>query len=196
MVKIAFTLPGGIRLEDTIAFKCYKKLSCIPYIVSYGASIAHVRNTAVNENDSHKIFQKDFSFDKILFIDYDIEFTGEDVSKIFSYDHWVIGGAYKCSEYCYTAGPWMGIPGNVSHAGINTTGIHKVDWIGTGFLCIDRKVFETIQYPWFEGILIETADEAVETSEDIGLMLKLRKYNIPAFCDFDVVLKHHKVGLL
>jgi len=195
-IKIAFTTPNGFNIKDTIAWHCYETLNIpdLGYVVSSGCNIAHVRNYSVNEQDCCKLFQKNFNFDYLLSIDCDIEYTQDDVEKIIGYNLPVCGGSYKVDKKNYAAGPWNSLPGNCSYATGTIHGLQKVDWTGAGFMCIRRDVFERVAYPWFEGVLIETADAAVETSEEIGLMYKLRRYDIPVYCDFDIKLKHHKSG--
>ena len=80
----------------------------------------------------------------ILFVDADIGFSAEDVARISSHGWAVVGGMYPLKnqnpvvQWCGNALP-EGQPGNPEAM---AAGLLPVKYIGTGFLCIARHVFE------------------------------------------------------
>ncbi len=83
----------------------------------------------------------------LLMIDCDLIFAPHHVARIVSHNVDVVGGFYPKKQ----EGPleWVinTYPGPVSK---RSDGLHKVAYIGTGFLCIRRRVFEKMieAYPW------------------------------------------------
>ena len=82
----------------------------------------------------------------LLFIDCDLIFSTEHIERIVSHAEDVVGGFYAKKQ----EGPleWVinTFPG---HVGKRTDGLHKVAYIGTGFICIRRNVIERMieRYP-------------------------------------------------
>ena len=81
-------------------------------------------------------------YDRMLFIDADIEFSGEDIAKLWNLDVDVAVGAYPMKRIdCPVAG-W------VNGELIDTAkmdGPTEVDFAGTGFMMIKRRVFKSFQ---------------------------------------------------
>ena len=80
----------------------------------------------------------------LFFIDADIGWKPEDFIAVLLHDREVVGGVYrmKCDEPRYTL--------NLSKMTINIeNGLAEAERIGTGFLCIQRSVFEKMmaEYP-------------------------------------------------
>ena len=77
----------------------------------------------------------------ILFVDADISFTPADVARISSHDEAVVGGLYPLKQLS----PEVAWCGNGLEAGefeVRPDGLSQVKYIGTGFLCVRRDVFE------------------------------------------------------
>ena len=78
----------------------------------------------------------------ILFCDTDIGFTPEQVDRITSHDVGVVGGLYPLKElspipkWCSNAHP--------TKPPVRADGLLQVSYIGTGFMCVRRDVFEKI----------------------------------------------------
>ena len=78
----------------------------------------------------------------ILFVDSDIGFTPQDVANITSHHVSVVGGLYPLKSLT-PAVQWCGngLQGGDSPVDA-TNGLSEVKYIGTGFLCVAREVFE------------------------------------------------------
>ena len=87
-------------------------------------------------------------FKKLLFIDADIEFFAEDVAKLWNLDAPVCAGVYAMKRKDAPLSAWRdGKLLNLSECPKEPFG---VDFAGTGFMMIDRSVFERMKKEWPE----------------------------------------------
>ena len=206
ILKIVITLPNGIAKENTDAWRC---ISVLPPVIagyevrpiaSYGASIQNVRNFGVNETGCNECWQNDFNFDALLFWDYDISATAEDVERLLSSGKEIVGGLYmRRNGYQYEAGchgPIKGLAREKLLIGQERRGLVPVDYVGAGFLLVRAEIFRRLPYPWFESQHIEWQEEgvwhAVPGNEDVGFCMLAQKNGFPIFVDTDCILKHSK----
>lgn len=75
----------------------------------------------------------------LLFIDCDLIFSAEQIKRILSHDVDVVGGFYPKKQQGKLE--WV-INTFPEPTLARTDGLHKVAYIGTGFICIKRRVFE------------------------------------------------------
>lgn len=98
----------------------------------HGDGVARTRNNLTDD-----FLKSDCTH--MLQIDCDLIFSPHHVARILSHDQDVVGGFYPKKQ----EGPleWVinTFPGPVEK---RTDGLHKVAYIGTGFICIKRRVFE------------------------------------------------------
>jgi len=80
--------------------------------------------------------------DKMLFIDSDLVFTPDDVMRIAHHDVPLVGGVYPLKQEGEVQWCVNGFPGRQSRA--NEYGLQEVRYVGTGFMCIARSVFEEL----------------------------------------------------
>jgi hypothetical protein len=73
-------------------------------------------------------------------------------------------------------------------------GLHKVDFVGAGFLLVKSHVFGKMTYPWFHEAIIHYKKNgqkrAQYAGDDIGFCLNAKKHNIPIWVDLDCVVTH------
>ena len=112
-------------------------------------------------------------YDKILFIDYDVEYTTDDVRRILEHNEDIVSGLYqlkndvngKLSETCH-AGLWNLEKGIVNHRyKWVDQGVKQVNWVGAGFLCIKASTLEKMPYPWFRHTIIEVEKQGYTMSK-------------------------------
>jgi len=196
---IAFVLPNSVDYKSTPAWACYTKAqSQYPdHIVCQSADLFRNRNNCVNRGESCKVHQDKIPFDKILFIDQDIEFEPEHIQRICSSPYPIVGGAYIRKDFpdTYHAGFWNDIPGRIGkyiHA--PSHGTFVVDAVGTGFLAIESRVFKDLPFPWFRNPLISWEEEGIfcqdQVSEDYGFCMQVRRYGYDVWLDADCKVRH------
>ena len=159
--------------------------------------LVHQALEAVNPRNGKK-------FGKLLFIDADMGCNADQIMRIISHPHPVIGGKYPLKSN--RAGwVWQPIPG----VGTDKRGVQSVAGIGTGFKCFDLEVFEAYQQaypelsyvcndldPRFAGkkMHLYFREDIVEGSrmpEDYYFDYRVQKMGIPVSCDTTIKLGHY-----
>jgi hypothetical protein len=207
IVKIGFTVPNGIAVEDTIAWKSFQKITKqgttgdiqLSYTTASGCCIGINRNLCVNEGRSLAKIQKEFNFDFMLYVDFDIEFTFRDILRIVSHNKPIMSGSYRRKEdpRIIHAGYWKDSIVGLADFGFSSEekGIKSVDWLGGGFLLISKEVFCKMEYPYFRYLVIEYMKNgelcAEDTTEDFGFCINAVKAGFELLVDCDCVVKHH-----
>lgn len=151
------------------------------------------RNLLISKSQVKK--QKEFGdFDYFLFVDSDISFCLKDVLTLLDRKKDIISAAYirRDRPQFFQAGMWdEKILGNIKiHFKKDSTGFHKVDYVGAGFLLVKTEVFAKIESPWFRRALVEKEGCQAETGEDYGFCLQLNKAGIDIWVDCDTRVKH------
>lgn len=198
IIRIVLTLPNGIDEENTVAFQCINNLEDtdeyhFEYYPVIGASVGKNRNFGITEG-IQLIKQTRFNFDSLLFVDYDIQFTQENVLQLLDKKKFIISGLYelksdKNKAVCGSWGVKEGIIGN--NIDYNDMGLkNKIDWCGAGFLLINSYVFKNMEYPYFTHEKIEYQNCRMETSEDLGFAINLKKFGFSIWVDCDCKVKH------
>lgn len=80
----------------------------------------------------------------LLFIDCDLIFSAEQVARIVSHDVPLVGGLYPKKQ----EGPVEWVLNSFPATEPDDNGLHPVRYIGTGFMCIQREVFERMIIRW------------------------------------------------
>jgi hypothetical protein len=165
-------------------------------------------------------FAMEFNYDKLLFIDADIGFTGEDVKKLILQDKPVVGGTYATKKLPprlnFNPLPehdLKDIPNFQSFEGMKKLyekygvggGLLEVMHVPTGFLCIDVNVLRELEkyVPSYSGIgygsdQFERIPEFFPVrikdgrfeSEDWAFCSLCREHGIKIYLDTEVVVSH------
>lgn len=163
----------------------------IPYDIVTGSDSAVHRNRYYL---TQTFMESDWSH--MMFIDADIEFTSDDVAKLWNMNADVAVGVYRLKKEgseiaAHTGGKLMRLGGDA--------GVIPVDYAGTGFMLIHRRVFEHIEH---ELPLIDTelgkmrkwwgfdVVDGVELPEDYSFCERVRRNGMQVMMDTSVVLTH------
>lgn len=194
MIKIC------IPFYKEITAECRESIESLPkdtYTVTMrqGTFIAEVRNALINGRESSALWQKiNGDFSHILFVDSDIQFTEKNIDLLVNRKLPIIGGAYKAKGKDGMCAGKFADDGNVIFARPETTGVHRVDWVGAGFLLVRVEAFSLLPYPWFRHEYIRSIKNGIElqaqTSEDIGFCINAQRHGLFTFCDFDCIVNH------
>jgi len=198
ILKIVLTLPHNIDKMNTPAWHCIEQLPetiagyKIRAIASYSANIADARNHGVNESDNTAKAQNDFNFDKLLFVDYDIEFTAANIALLLAEPYMIIGGIYKRRN-----GQWETLPRNIDVTGSPII----VDSVGAGFLLVDRIVFLQMPFPWFwfdrrAWTDNNNIEHCVPGAEDVTFCTEAAKHGFIIYAHTGCIVKHIKGGCM
>ena len=152
------------------------------------------------ENDwkTREVGAGQFTYDKIFWIDSDIEWEVEQFQKLWESDLEIVGGLYQthpdrtvaCSMF-----DEVGMPRKVRE--VDFFMMDKpvaVYGIGFGFVAIKSGVFEKCDRPWFliEHIKWPDLDFLTNIGEDYSFCINARRNGILTYVDPTVRVKHHK----
>lgn len=160
------------------------------------------------------------NFNKMLFIDADIGFTGDDVKKIVLHDKQVVGGTYPVKKVPprlnFNALPDHDVSDIPDYRSLNGMkklyekygvgkGLLEVKHVPTGFLCVDVKVFRELakyvpsysglgyraeQYEHIPELFPVRVKDGILESEDWSFCTLCREHGIKVHLDTEVVLTH------
>ena len=139
-------------------------------------------------------------FQALFFIDSDISFDAEDVAKVWNLQERgkVTVGVYRMKKEDSEYAAWH--DGRLVTDLSSLPGVVDVDYAGTGFMCIDRTVFEEFQEAYPERSYEDTETsfcyfdprvEGVYLSEDYAFCKDYRAIGGGILMDTSVRLKHH-----
>ena len=110
--------------------------------------ISHQFYTLTNESAVHRARNQcakaflSTDYERLMFIDSDIEFNAEDVGKLWGMDADIAVGAYSMKKMGAKKAAW--INGALVDDLSDYSGCIEVDYAGTGFMMIKRKVFDVM----------------------------------------------------
>lgn len=139
------------------------------FMTEYSSHVADAREktlggTGFNNKSQRKPGDGQFTYDKIFWIDSDIEWEPEDFFRLLKSEKQVISGVYQMESEEVTVYPVpLGSP------------LHKKDilkmkvpfttrGVGFGFLAVASGVFERLERPWFSSTYVMVKDE--QTGDD------------------------------
>jgi hypothetical protein len=190
-------------LVKTIAFFSEKNLT-VGFVSRQSSFVATAReltatNTSTHNYETDQIGSGEFTYDKIFWIDSDIEWTVEDFWKLYSSDLDIVSGLYVLDPAGTVA---VHIP---NKNGVPTR-VNKVEFImhdepvevggvGFGFVVMKSGVFENIPRPWFLIGKVQWSPDSemrVNVGEDYSWCGRAQQSGFKIFVDPTVKLKHHK----
>lgn len=141
-----------------------------------------------------------YTYDRILWIDSDIEWEPEDVFQLFSNDVDVVSGCYMLTNGEVTAYPKVLRGGMTKEQIMAKKKPFTVRGVGFGFLAVKQGVFEKIKRPWFSQIDVEVQNEETGEieykfplmGEDLSWCEKVHRMGIDIWVDPLVRVNHHK----
>jgi len=162
--------------------------------------VQRARNNAVTT------FLNDTTYDRLLFIDSDIQFEPEDVQKLWNLDVDVAVGAYPMKRIDVPTCGW--VDGQLIDLD-QLSGPTEVDYAGTGFMMIKRQVFNDMRSEYPNRIHSEgkpgenvlehrvsfsyfdpRVEEGVYMSEDYAFCEDFRKMSGKVILEPSIRLKH------
>jgi hypothetical protein len=159
-------------------------------------TLRHARERVINDRnddqfDSEVPFSGKFTYNKIMWIDSDIQWEPEDVLTLYRSERDIVTGAYMQTNgtvaisFDEVSSPYPHqIP--VSRESIVTS-------CGFGFICIKQGVFEQLPRPWFDNFLFnKDGTVASYATEDSAWCAKARSFGFKIWFDPSVRVIHNK----
>jgi hypothetical protein len=190
-------------LIETTAFLSSKNISW-KFLNHYSSLVAVAREMTLNDSqpDSQYVGNGQYTYDKIFWIDSDIQWEVEDFLKILSHDKDVISGVYpvvfKNKAAILKEKTFNFDLMSPAHFESNLTEPERIWACGMGFMCMRSGIVESIEKPWFWHPYIEMNDadgniiNRRNPSEDIAFCEKINQAGFEIWMDPTVKLKHFK----
>ncbi len=158
-----------------------------------------IAGTKVNSLLENRPFEGNLTYDKLLWIDSDIEFYPEDVVKLYKSEKDIVCGGYLQAN------------GEVMAYETIKKGPYKIEEVermrdlveieaaGFGFMCVKQGVFESMSRPWFQSsVTTVKLDNGLDYTfnmigEDISWCQRVRDLGYTIWFDPSVKLNHHKM---
>lgn len=204
---ILFTLPiyeGNIKpafMQSLMALQQSLILGRLPHDFMYLTNESLIQRA--RNNCAARFLESDYSH--MMFIDSDIEFTADDVAKLWSHafdGHDLVCGLYRMKKQGAAYAAWV----NGSLIEEPEGGLIEVDYAGTGFMLISRKCLEKMiekygdvtehdaggftAWNLFGTGVRDNGDGPYFVSEDYDFCQKWRECGGKVMMDTDVRLKH------
>jgi hypothetical protein len=172
------------------------------FSTGYSSHVADAREVTLSGSKQNNLkdsrpFSGNMTYDKILWIDSDIEFLPEDIYKLYKSDKDIVTGAYLLANGQVVAYPTMRKDLNIDDVKKMREDL-EIEAAGFGFICFKSGVFETLSRPWFQSATVtEEFNEEKFTfaiiGEDISLCLRAKEKGFKIYLDPSVRLNHHKM---
>lgn len=169
----------------------------------YSSHVADAREIVLSGTRQNNIwqtrpFEGNLTYDKLLWIDSDIEFIPEDVLKLYESDKDIICGGYLMANGAVVVYPTLDHQLSIQEVE-KMRDIIEVEGAGFGFMCVKAGVFESLSRPWFQSATTTIKDEKDEDysfpmiGEDMSWCHRARENGYKIYFDPSVKVNHHKM---
>lgn len=177
----------------------FKWLNGQSSLVHHARELAIGGDQTLDPNDKGPMHDK-VSYNKIFWIDSDIEWSTKDFFKLYNSDLEIVSGAYIIGNGIGTSvysEKYNGVNGIPKDVVLGLKEPIEVMTIGFGFVCIKNGVFEKIERPWFSHFAQEIKNIRGEklmasVGEDVSWCIRAHNANIPIHFDPEVLVNHVK----
>lgn len=193
-----------ISLTETLA-ECHKRGISYKFLNAKGSLVHNTRESALtgsmnlNPNDKGPL-NDTITYNKMFWIDSDIEWTVKDFFKLYDTDLDVVSGAYLLADGVTTTVCGLDNAGSMSKRDIRKLkGLTKIQSLGFGFVCVKSGVFEKIPRPWFALLTQEIKNDRgeklhISLGEDISWCIKVLQTGFDIWFDPEVLVTHIKTN--
>lgn len=155
-------------------------------------------NTYVHNWQTREVGSGEFTYDKIFWIDSDIEWTPEDFERLWRSDLDIVSGLYQTNPNGTVAVHFPDSEGRPTKVNKVEFLLHdepvEVGGVGFGFVAMKRGVFETMERPWFliNRVKWDDVDFYTNVGEDYSWCANAQRAGYKIWVDPQVKVLHHK----
>lgn len=180
---IAICIPHTGTIKTKTVFSLIRMLKNFPLeyrFLEVEGSVLHINR--------ERLVQKaiELGATHILFVDSDMIFPENALSKLLSHDKDIIGTTY------HTKGLEKIVTHKIQDKEISINEWHgellKCTGVGTGFIFIKTEVFKKLKQPWFFWESNEKGE--LVTGEDVWFCRKAREAGYDIWCDISITMGH------
>jgi hypothetical protein len=185
--------------------ECANRGISFRFLNGQSSLVHHARELTISGGDGNTLHPDDkgpmgglVTYNKIIWIDSDIEWTPEQFFKLYDSEFEVVSGAYLLADGQTTTVHAWGTPGGIPKNQIlGMTEPVKVQSIGFGFVAMRLGVFERMSRPWFAHMIQGVQNSRGETlpdalGEDISWCIRAYQAGIDIMFDPEVLVTHIK----
>lgn len=169
----------------------------------YSSFVPSARELTATDTYSHdwgtrEVGAGKFTYDKIFWIDSDIQWTVEDFIKIFTSPLEIVSGLYQTSPDGIVAVNFPDDQGRPTKVNKIEFLLHdepvKVGGVGFGFVAMKQGVFEKMERPWFliNRVKWDEVDFHTNVGEDYSWCASAQRAGFDIWVDPQVKVLHHK----
>lgn len=186
--------------------ECSKRGLSYKWLNAYSSLVHHARELTAGGVEGQELNPNSVgplndlaTYNKIFWIDSDIEWTPEQFFKLYDSELEVVSGAYLLADGKTTTVHAWGSPGGIPKEDIlKMNEVTRVQSIGFGFVAIAAGVFERMQRPWFahlpQTITNDRNEQLVDSlGEDISWCVRAYNAGIDIYFDPSVLVTHLKM---
>lgn len=175
------------------------------FMNEYSSHVADARErtlggTAFNDRRQQKPGNGEWTYDKLFWIDSDIEWEPEDFFRLMQSDKQVISGCYMLEDETVTVYDEPMGPAMHKNDILKLKFPFKCAGVGFGFLAVRSGVFERMERPWFGSTWVDVKNEITGeferkfplVGEDLSWCTKVRELGIDIWVDPLVRVGHQK----
>jgi hypothetical protein len=174
------------------------------FISRYSSFVATARELTALDATTHDFDatapgKGEFTYNKLFWIDSDIEWKVEDFMKLYESDLHIVSGLYVLDPIGTVAAQLpddRGVPTRMNKVEfIFHESPVQVGGVGFGFVAVKAGVFESMQRPWFLIGKIKWSDDSemrVNVGEDYSWCGNAQRAGFKIWIDPTVKLRHHK----
>jgi hypothetical protein len=206
---VVFATPGHSMkaeyvksLVETLRWLAEEKMDYI-FLNKYSSFVPSAReltatDTFVHNWDTREIGSGEFTYDKIFWIDSDIEWTVEDFERLLDSDLDIISGLYQTAPNGTVAVHYPDDKGRPTKVNKVEFLLHdqpvEVGGVGFGFVAMKSGVFEAMKRPWFliQRVTWDGYDFPTNVGEDYSWCANAQQAGFKIWVDPLVKVKHHK----
>lgn len=189
--------PGYLRsLISTISVLEQEKISWT-FLNESGSFIPVVREHTIagpyfNDYNITKPYNEDFTYDKIIWIDSDIQWSIQDFFQLYNSKKDILSGCYLMEDrtvpiYTKVKGPMM-----TEKQLYNKETPFQIIACGFGFIAMKHGVFEKMSRPWFGPVFLENSLKIDMIGEDLSWCTKATKSGFEIWADPNIRVIHKK----
>lgn len=155
--------------------------------------------------------------DHLLFVDSDMEFPADGLTRLLAHQKDVVGGVYYSRKHpfnpiCYN---FRRDDGRISSLSEIPEALFQLEVIGTGFLLVSRRVIELFNdnlgrhpymTPWIKGLVQDTCinkpfnlitlNSGSQISEDVSFCMRLIEMGVELWADPTIRLGHMRTDII
>jgi hypothetical protein len=213
-INVIIATPGHSLMSDYVksliatTFELSKRNITWSYTNLYSSHVADSREVTLsgtfqNDLSNSKPLSGEVTYDKIIWIDSDINWTPEDFIKLYESDKDIVSGGYLFPSGEVAAYKEFMKPGFRLEDIKDEKELIPIDGCGFGFVAVKSGVFESLSRPWFQSAIVrfKTEEDNKEyefpiIGEDISWCMRVKNNGYQIWLDPTVQVTHNKMTKL